>query len=69
LRKVTRLLLLPGLMILTMLSGCAGRQVILHPIAGTHFVEMKKNETYAPVMNGYFVSDYYLEKIAKARVK
>jgi len=69
LKKAILLPLLLGLTILITLSGCAGRQVILHPILQTDIVRMEKDKPYTPVTDGYFLSDMYLEKVAKARLK
>lgn len=66
LRRKTLLVLLPALIGLT---GCSGmRSVTLHPIEQSHFFEMKAGESYTPEQNGYFLSEYYLEEVARARV-
>lgn len=50
------------------LIGCSGRQVILHPIQQSDIQQMKAGEAFTPEKDGYFLSDYYLEEVAKARI-
>ena len=50
------------------LEGCA-RAIILHPIDKEDIMEMKQGEPYTSDRDGYFLSDYYLEEIVKAKVE
>lgn len=50
--------------------GCARlRPIIFHPIDQEDFKEMKAGESYTPDRDGYFLSEYYLDEISKARVE
>ena len=67
-KKLLRLMI--GLVLLLpmiALTGCANK-VILHPIETIDIVEMKTGESYTPEKDGYFVSDYYMEEVMRARV-
>jgi hypothetical protein len=67
---VTRVKLLLVSLILLTLSGCATFQkpVTLYPIDKHDIVSMTKGTAYAPEVNGWFVSDFYLQEVMKARV-
>ena len=49
------------------LIGCTNK-IILYPIQQSDIQSMKAGEAYTPEKDGYFISDYYLEEVAKARV-
>ena len=51
------------------LTGCASRDIILHPIQQSDIQPMKEGEAYTPEKDGYFLSDYYLEEVMKAKVE
>lgn len=48
-------------------SGCAS--VVLHPIDKVDIVSMSKGVPYTPEVNGWFISDYYLKEVVKAKVE
>jgi hypothetical protein len=56
------------LMSLIGLAGCS-RNIVLHPIDKQDIVVMKQGESYTPDRDGYFLSKYYLNKIAEAKVE
>ena len=64
----TRLPLLLASIILTagMLNGCA---VVLHPIEKVDIFRMKSGQSYTSEKDGWFLSDLYMQEIAKAKVK
>lgn len=58
------------LLFLIGLEGCANfRPIVLHPIEDTDIYRMKQGKPYTPKKDGYFVSDYYLREIMRARVR
>ena len=48
------------------LSGCAA--VVIHPITPNEIKEMPENVAFTPVKHGYFVSDFYISEVMKARI-
>ena len=44
------------------------RRVVLHPISQQDIIEVDKGEVFAAPKDGYFLSDLYLEEVAKAQV-
>lgn len=67
---MTRVKLLVVLIALTVLSGCAANnKVVLHPIEKTDIVRMNKSVSYMPEKDGWFLSDYYLDEVVKAKVE
>ena len=65
--RMTPVKLLVVLIILIGISGCAS--IILHPIEKSDIMKMQKNVSYAPEKDGWFISDYYLEQVVKAKVE
>lgn len=65
--------LLLGLTLLTVLSvvfilnGCA--RTVLHPIDKVDIIAIAEGATLTAPKDGWFLSDLYLEKVVKARVK
>lgn len=59
------------LLLLLCLIGFAGcsRNIILHPIDKQDISRMPKDVSYTPDRDGYFLSDYYLEKVAEAKIE
>ncbi len=57
------------LLLLVLLTGCAGNRVILHPISGQDIFRMKKDTAYTPVKDGYFLSDEYMKEVAQVKVR
>lgn len=43
-------------------------RVVLHPIEESDIFHMKAEESYTPKKDGYFVSEFYVEEVMKARV-
>ena len=64
-RDVILVLLLVGL---TLLVGCA-TVVRLHPIEKSDIVSMPKGVAYTPEKDGWFLSDYYVDKVMEATVE
>lgn len=65
--RMTPVKLLAVLIISIVISGCAS--VILHPIEKSDITKMPKAIAYTPEKNGWFISDYYLEQVVKAKVE
>ena len=63
------LLKLLAVWIILIVSGCATNKIILHPIDKVDIIQMTKGVAYAPEKNGWFISDYYLEQVVKAKVE
>lgn len=62
---VTLLVSLPLSMSLT---GCA-KTVVLHPITEQDIKMLNSGETFTAPKNGAFLSDFYIEKVMKARAE
>lgn len=56
------------LALLLFLTSCA-RTLVINPIEGNDIVRLKKEISYTPEKDGYFFSDYYVEKIIKVKIK
>jgi uncharacterized protein YceK len=65
--KMTPVKLLAVWIILIGINGCAS--VILHPIEKSDITKMPKAVAYTPEKDGWFISDYYLEQVVKAKVE
>lgn len=69
--RVLKIKTLPKLlavwMTLISISGCA--TIVLHPIDKVDIVSMTKGTPYTPEKDGWFLSDYYLKKVVKAKVE
>ena len=65
--KKTPLKLLLVWIILIGISGCA--TIVLHPIDKVDIVAMSKGNSYIPEKDGWFISDYYLKEVVKAKVE
>jgi hypothetical protein len=50
------------------LVGCS-RNIVLHPIDKQDIVVMKQGESYTSDRDGYFLSKYYLNKVAEAKIE
>ena len=55
------------LLLLLALTGCINR-VVLHPISQQDIIEVDKGEVFTAPKDGYFLSDLYLKRVAKAQV-
>lgn len=65
--KTAILLVLP--LALIGLTGCGSiRSVVLHPIEKSDITKMQKGIPYTPEKDGYFLSDYYVEEVMRARI-
>ena len=51
----------------TLFVGC-GSKIVLHLIDQQDIIALNKGEAYKAPRDGYFVSDYYVEKIMQAKV-
>jgi len=60
------MIMIPLLLPLASIS-CINR-VVLHPISQQDIIEVNKGETITAPKDGYFLSDLYLEEVAKAKV-
>ena len=60
----TLLLLLQGLLLL---SGCGSTTLFL--INERDIVSMPTGKTYTAEVDGWFISDFYLQKVAEAKVE
>lgn len=49
-------------------AGCAN-DVVLHPIEQTDIIRVEAGQAITAPKAGYFLSDMYVEKVARARVK
>jgi len=49
------------------LSGC--NQIVLHPIQDTDIVRVKQGETLTAPKDGYYLSNFYLKAVMKAKVR
>ena len=56
------------LLVLIGLTGC-GRTLVLHPIEQSDIQIMKTGEAYTPEKDGYFLSEFYMEEVIKAKIK
>lgn len=67
LKSVTLLVLLG---VLIGLTGCSmfGKKVTLHPISQADIVSMPEGKSYTPSKDGWFLSDYYVEEVMKAKI-
>jgi len=50
------------------LCGC-NAPITLYPLEGDHIVNVKKGEEFTAPREGYFLSNEYLKKVLKAKVK
>jgi len=66
LSMVMLLALLPAL---TLSTGCAPKKIVLHPIQGTDIVRVEKESDFKAPTKGYFISDFYLAEVMKAKVE
>lgn len=71
-KKIHLLLLLVSISFVVF-SGCArSRNFVIHPISEQDIFEIKKGTNIAGTtteFDGWYVSDFYLEKIAEAKVE
>ena len=49
------------------LTGCGANSVILNPIDKEDYFSMKQGETYVAPRDGKFLSDMYVEEIARIK--
>lgn len=69
LKKVSRIATRVGLLgLLMMLTACSANKVVLHPIEKSDIVSVLKDETFTAPKDGWFLSDFYVEKVMKAKV-
>lgn len=72
LKKVLKIMIrlkLPAVLTaLIIISGCAANRIILHPIDKVDIVKMPKGIPYTPEKDGWFLSDYYLDQVVKAKI-
>lgn len=63
----TMLRLLP-LTLLFSIAGCASG-VTLYPITGEDIIPLEQNQTVTAPKRGFFLSDFYMEQVTKAKVR
>jgi len=63
----TKLCLLSSLCLLIMI-GCSA-QVVLHPIEEVDIIRVEQGSVLTAPKDGYFVSDFYIEEVMKAKVQ
>lgn len=53
------------------LTGCSGpaAEVNLYPLAGDHIIDVSKGQTFEAPRDGYFLSNEYMIKVLKVKVK
>jgi hypothetical protein len=51
------------------LAGCASRRVVLHPIDKQDITRMLQGAPHTPDRDGYFLSDYYMKRVAEAVIE
>jgi len=56
------------LLLLPMLLMSCTHRIVLHPISQQDIVEVDKGEVFTAPKDGYFLSDLYLKRVAKAQV-
>lgn len=70
--KLKKVLLNATLALLLLASissiGCA-RTTVLHPIEKSDIFSMESGKSYTPEKTGWFLSDYYMEEVAKVKVE
>lgn len=62
----SRLVTLLGLTLLSLGAGCSTTTVI-RPFLGTEFQSLTNGQVFVAPMDGYFLSDEYLEQAIEAR--
>lgn len=63
------MILLSSLLVLVGLSGCVSlRPIVLYPIDKQDIVIMKKDSSYTPDRDGYFISKFYMKEVMETRV-
>ena len=62
--KIHRGLIIAALLLM---SGCA--RVVLHPIEMRDIVQVKQGESFEAPKDGYFLSDFYIKEVMRARVE
>ena len=69
-RMVSKLRILALLLLaLTLLVGCSSlRTVVLHPIEKSDIFAVEKNKPFTSEKDGWFLSDFYVEEVMKAKV-
>ena len=60
---------LGSLLLLTILTTLGCKSVTLHPIEGSDIQLLKSGTNWQAPKDGFFVSDFYMEKVMQARVK
>jgi hypothetical protein len=54
-----------GLIALIVLNGC----VVLYPIETIDIISVKKGATLTAPKDGYFLSEFYIQEVVRAKVK
>lgn len=70
---ILKSMILVGFVVLVIfIAGCANlRPVVLHPIEQIHFFYIEKGTQIGDIVTeepGYFLSEFYLEEVGRARV-
>ena len=63
----SRLGTLLKLMPLFLVAGCSTPSTVIRPFLGTEFQSLTNGQAFVAPMDGYFLSDEYLEQAIEAR--
>jgi hypothetical protein len=55
------------MLLLVALTGCAAKKVVLYPITNQDFAAIQEGQP-SPI-DGYVVSEFYLEEVMKAKLE
>lgn len=59
-----------GLLLLSLsLTGCASKSLTLYPIQQKDIAPLAKDQDFKAPEQGWFLSDFYMEEVMKAKVK
>ena len=65
-----KILLICSPILMIWLTGCDSQKpVILYPLTGDHIINVAADEEFTAPRDGYFLSDDYMQKVLKAKVK
>lgn len=64
--------MLASVALIVFVSGCASltqKNITLYPIEQTDIFSMNEGDSYTAPKNGWFVSEFWMEEVAKAKVE
>lgn len=62
-------MLLLSLLLLINAVGCASPRIVLNPIEDKHIQAMTAGVSYTPKLDGWFLSDRYVQEIADVDIE